>query len=393
MSKLGRDFLVGIIFVVGLTIVGVFTVVVHDVSIFTGKHQMKIVFDRVSGVAGLEKGHKVLVSGVEKGQVSSLKLKNDGAVEVLVNMDEDIKLYSDYQVAVRDTSALGGKFVDIQIGNPEEKPLQATEQGDKSLRGETQFSIFNDPNIKKITQKISDTLEKNEGTIPMLLTKPDIYNDIKAVTGNLKDITDQMKSTESTIGRILYKRELYDKVVKIADNVEKITNDVVEGKGIIGSLVNDKKLQEDVKKIVANANKTMENIKSVTKKINDGKGTVGKLVNEDKLHKDVELAIEDARKMMQEITDAVNQASKGKGTLSVLLRDEKLAGDIKAIVSNIKDVSDGLAKGEGTIGKLLKDDTVYKELRRVIKNLSDSMEDTREQVPITTFTNILFKAF
>ena len=75
------------------------------------------------------------------------------------------------------------------------------------------------------------------------------------------------------------------------------------------------------------------------------------------------------------------------------LKDDKMAHDLKETIASLRVVAERLRKGEGTVGKLMADDTLYKEIRRLVKDFSDSLEDTREQVPITTFTNVIFSAF
>ena len=124
-----------------------------------------------------------------------------------------------------------------------------------------------------------------------------------------------------------------------------------------------------------------------------GKGTIGKLFTDEKVYNELEKALVDARRMVNNIDKVAQGINSGEGTLGVLMQDKTMAKDLKATLANIRVVTSRLKKGEGTVGKLLADDTLYKEIRRVVKGMSDAIEDTREQVPISTFTSILFKAF
>ena len=395
MAKMKQDFWVGIVFFAGIVLVGIFTIVVKDISWLKGhRERMTVVFKQV---AGLEKGHKVLASGMEVGQVNDLELLEDGAVRVDINLTRKIKLHKDYKITVKDTSALGGKYVDIEIGSPEEEViLMSHEEKLRPLDGKSQSSLFDDPNLRDIfvsVRKIAKDLEEGKGTLGLLITQRDIYDNISAAAKNLKDITDQMKSNEGTIGKLLYDRDLYDKIGRIATNVEEITDKVSKGQGTLGKLVMEDTVYQNLKKTFENAERMTQNLTDITDRVKRGEGTVGKLFMDDKVYDTLEKALVDARTMMKGINEAVGEINSGRGTLGKLLKDETMGNDLKETIANVKVVSERLKKGEGTVGKLLTDDELYKEIRRLVKTFSDSIEDTREQVPISTFSSLLFKAF
>jgi phospholipid/cholesterol/gamma-HCH transport system substrate-binding protein len=386
--------LVGAVFFSGLVLIGVFTIVIKDITVFEGKqNRLAIIFDRV---AGLERGHKVLASGMEVGRVGDLELQENGAVKVNLDLTKPVQLFKDYKIAVRDQSALGGKYVDIQVGTQELGVVPLAEARLEPLDGRAQDSIFDDPNLRETfisVRKIAKDIEEGRGTVGLLITQRELYDNIKATSEDLKAITAQIRNTQGTIGKLLYEAELYNKLDRVLGNVENISTQIRSGEGTVGKLIYDDKLYTELQTTLASTRKVMNNVGAITDKIKRGEGTVGKLIYDDKLHQQVELAVGDARSMMQEIQKAVRQINEGKGTMATLFRDEKLAKDLKDTVADIKVVAERLKKGEGTVGKLLADETIYKELQRLLKNFSDSLEDTREQVPISAFTSILFKAF
>lgn len=403
MLRARQDLLVGMVFIGGVILIGIFTVVVKDLTLLSGQgRQLVVLFDRVSG---LDKGHKVLASGMEVGQVNKLVLQKDGKVKAFLNLVRPIDIYGDYKISVKDASALGGKYVDIQIGTPAtgEMPLQEV------YHGMAQPSLLDDPDLreafsslKKIANTVQASLEDKEkqGTIALLITQRKLYDNILHASENLKAVSDQIRNTEGTIGKLLYERELADNIGKTVENIRKLTEDIDSiaqdvkvlttkmraGEGTVGKLLHDDSLYVETKNV-------MSNLSTITEKIKRGEGTIGKLVVEDRVYQELQSAIKDSRKMMQGITKTVDGINEGKGTLATLLNDEKLAGDLKDTIASLKIVSERLKKGEGTVGKLLADETLYRELQRVVKSFSDSLEDSREQVPISTFTGILFKAF
>lgn len=399
--KYKHDFLVGAVFFAGLILIGIFTLVVTSLPTLSGNQgKISIIFNKVSGLA---KGHKVLASGMEVGQVKELKLRSDGTVKVDIDLTEKITLRKGYKVTVRDTSALGGKYIDLELGNPKDDviltsaetaltPIKETPK----LKGSAEPSLFDDPNLREIfvsVRRIVKDIELGKGTVGLLIKEREIYDNIKAASEDIKKITSQMRNKNGTIGKLLYDKKLYDEIEKIAINVRSITHKIDKGQGTLGKLINEDDAHISLKKALKNANKVMVNLADITDRVKKGEGTVGKLFMDDKVYNTLEGALVDARTMIKGINKTVTKLNKGKGTLGRLLNDEDMGKDLKETLANIKVVTERLKKGEGTVGKLLADDTLYKEVRRAIKTFSTFLEDTREQVPITTFSNILFKAF
>lgn len=67
--------------------------------------------------------------------------------------------------------------------------------------------------------------------------------------------------------------------------------------------------------------------------------------------------------------------------------------DLKLAIKNISEFSEKINKGNGTISKLVNDDTVHDETGKLIKELRDTVEDTREQAPVTSFIRAALTAF
>jgi ABC-type transporter Mla subunit MlaD len=69
------------------------------------------------------------------------------------------------------------------------------------------------------------------------------------------------------------------------------------------------------------------------------------------------------------------------------------APKLQATMDRIDRISAKIENGEGSLGKLVQDDTLYDEASRMFKESRHAAEDVREQVPIITFTSVLFGAF
>jgi phospholipid/cholesterol/gamma-HCH transport system substrate-binding protein len=67
--------------------------------------------------------------------------------------------------------------------------------------------------------------------------------------------------------------------------------------------------------------------------------------------------------------------------------------NIKIALSNIREFSEKINKGEGTIAKLVNKDTLHEETGKLLKELRDTIEDSREQAPVTSFIRAALTAF
>ena len=59
--------------------------------------------------------------------------------------------------------------------------------------------------------------------------------------------------------------------------------------------------------------------------------------------------------------------------------------DIRIAIRNISEFSEKINKGQGTIAKLVNEDTLHTDTDNMIKELRDTIEDSREQAPVTSF--------
>jgi phospholipid/cholesterol/gamma-HCH transport system substrate-binding protein len=117
-----------------------------------------------------------------------------------------------------------------------------------------------------------------------------------------------------------------------------------------GNLLADNR--EDIRKIVLNVKEISEHIKAISVKANEGDGVVAKVLN-----------------------------------------DKELAENLKTTMANINLVVAKIKNGEGFLGKLISDDSLYKDVQKLIKDAQATLEDLREQAPITTFAGTIMGAF
>tara|TARA_B100001939_G_scaffold348226_1_gene374422 strand:- start:9794 stop:10624 length:831 start_codon:yes stop_codon:yes gene_type:complete len=74
--------------------------------------------------------------------------------------------------------------------------------------------------------------------------------------------------------------------------------------------------------------------------------------------------------------------------------------DLRRTVQNVAEITDKINRGDGTVGKLINDaelhnnaTTLVTEAQVVVREVRESLEDTREQAPVTSFVRAALTAF
>lgn len=410
-----KETIVGLIFVLAVLFLAFFTIFIKEgkeALNFRETYQVTAYFDNVEG---LEIGHKVRVSGLEIGRVQALGLVQQkefdpntqqeilrNKIKATLRLNQPISFYEGAKATVKDISALGGKFVEINRGDPEKKEVQGLHS---ALPGDAVPNVLsttatvvdeNRDDIRRLIsglRKIVEDIQKGEGTLGQLIHSREVYDQIRNTVDNLSKATEKLNSSEGTIGKLLSNAELYDSTLETVNNLNQITGRLMDSKGTIGKLINEPDLHQKLEETLSKLDEALDPVIELVQKINKGEGTLGKLIVDPQMHDELLETVKRARSALTTINDLSQKILKGEGTLGKLVQDDSLYTQLKAALENISAITGKLRQGEGTLGKLLVDDSLYLEAKKVVKNLSDSLEDQREQIPVTTFTTILFNAF
>jgi phospholipid/cholesterol/gamma-HCH transport system substrate-binding protein len=88
---------------------------------------------------------------------------------------------------------------------------------------------------------------------------------------------------------------------------------------------------------------------------------------------------------------------KGESMIDALAELSDLIAENRAnvykTIKNIAEITSKINKGQGTLGKLVNENKVYNNADDLIKELRETMEDAREQAPITSFIRAALLAF
>ena len=98
--------------------------------------------------------------------------------------------------------------------------------------------------------------------------------------------------------------------------------------------------------------------------------------------------------MQAVVTDRENLPGKYEdmfGSLTELIDENR--DNIYASIKNLRDITEKINAGKGTFGKLINDDKLGHQTVELVKELRETIEDAREQAPITSFLRAALTAF
>lgn len=295
MNKFNREvsieILVGLFIFVVLIALSVFTIVLSREKLWQESHTYEFVFTQVGG---LREGDAVYLRGMNVGRVQQTNLDNS-RVHVFVSLDVPLALRHGYQVDVVDASMLGGKILKIYEG-PETAPLlgeNVTVLGNKPVEmmvelGEAVNSL----------QGLIGSMERGEGSLGKLMKDEAMYDNLAAISEDLKFIMGRAVNGEGTVGKLLTDDTVYKDAADLMANLKTLSDRMAAGEGTLGKL-----MAEDVE-LYANVDATMAAAREIAESINSGEGTLGRLVRDAKLYDEASLLVEDVRAAVDDLREA-----------------------------------------------------------------------------------------
>ena len=83
----------------------------------------------------------------------------------------------------------------------------------------------------------------------------------------------------------------------------------------------------------------------------------------------------------------------GDGVIAALLNDSELADNVTESVESFNEIVQKANSGHGTLGQIINNPKAWDELVQILVQARETIEDLREQAPISTFVNAVFAVF
>ena len=248
------------------------------------------VYAEFKGVAALDTGAKVRVSGIDAGEVEEIQVPSgpSGRFRVRMRVRSDLNplIREDSIAAIQNDGLVGNKFVQIQTGS-EGSPL-VKDQG--TIQGREPFDVAD------LMQSMNDTIV----TVNNILAdvKGNVDQALTALSTTAADAQGLMKELGADMRTILASAQ------RISADLTTIVGNVRQGRGNVGKLMNDEALYTSLKSITADAEKAMATVREASQDaraaIADLRGDKGPVKG---LTGDVQQTLQSARDAMADLAE------------------------------------------------------------------------------------------
>ncbi|MCX7804962.1 MAG: MlaD family protein [Planctomycetota bacterium] len=329
-----------------------------------------------ASASGLSAGDPVWIAGVKKGFVRAVEVE-DGAARVEFLLDPSVSLYDGASASIRSGGLIGGnRRLVVEPGDRGKGPLE----GRRVAARETAASV------EDVMERMSAAMSEIEGAVR------ENSPNIKATLENLRKLTDRLEKGEGTLGRLISDRELYDSLKSASADLQAgmkgfrtLGESIEKGEGSLGKLVKSPEVHDRAASALANVDEAAKNLRKFSDDLSAGRGTIGRLASDDSLYRKIEKAVDD-------LSAAASKVSDSKGTLGKLVNDPDVYDNMRKAAENLAEFSERLKRNEGTLGRLLSDDSLYQEAKGFFRESRRAVEDAREQAPISAFASMFFSA-
>ncbi len=312
IRDLSIEVAVGAFLLAILLALGLFTIVISRESLFRPTYSLDIEF---KDVMGIREGDNVFLRGVAVGKIRQITVE-ESAVRVRAAVDRPIELRTDYAIEILPSSVLGGRYLNIYRGSddapmlPEDAPIvgitpvDLVDQGTRAIQALRETLEGEDGILVRLgttmehMQDLSDRLSRGEGTIGKLLTEDTVYENMEAISADLRTVTARLASGESSLGRLLNDDgRIYENIETMTADLRAVSARIEAGEGLLGKLTSE----EDT--VYEDLQVTMRSIREISETIVQGEGTLGRLAKDPALYDDARLLIQELRSTLDDFRE------------------------------------------------------------------------------------------
>jgi phospholipid/cholesterol/gamma-HCH transport system substrate-binding protein len=270
--KISNEFKVGLFMVLGIVLLYFGFNFLKGIDFFTTNNKYYAIYRNIDK---LTESNQIFLNGAPIGRVSEITIQQDkNRVIVELSIDSDIKVTKS-SVAVLNGELLGGRFIHLIVGKPDQElEPKDTIQTDVA-KGLTELIT---ENAKPVAANLQTTLQKLNGIMDTLAISTVMLNRMLADLSTTPRLLNKtITSVEGNVG------ELSSTFKSVGTNFNNTLSDLKP------TLQNFKTLSDSLKMIELNgtlnkAQQTIGKLNETLMKLNKGDNTASKLMTEDSLY-------------------------------------------------------------------------------------------------------------
>lgn len=300
--KISRELKVGFIFIAA---VGVFiwgANFLKGTDVLSKKRLLYAVYDKIDG---LEKADRVLVNGLNVGQVNNLNFyPGTSRIVAELYIKNSIEVPANSTARIHATDLLGSKAVEIVLGND-----TAFAQSGDTLKSQMENSLRDQVNEQvEPLKKKAVALINSVDSVMMVIQSIFNENTRDALTSSIQNIHLTLSNLESATSNIdnMVESEK-SRISSIISNLDSISYNLEANNQNINTILSnfanlsDSLVEADIPQTVRDAGVAINNLKTLSEKINSGEGTLGQLFTNDSLYIQLEQSTTNLSKLLEDI--------------------------------------------------------------------------------------------
>ena len=261
---------------------------------------VKAFFENVNG---LQKGNNVWFSGVKVGTIRKVNLKENGQVEVEMNIEEvSVKFIpKDVKAKLSSDGLIGNKIIEIYGGTPNGAKIEEGDivGSDKLLSTDAMMNTLskNNDNILAITNDfklISSRIAAGKGSIGKLLTDETMVDQLNATTNILKRASENLEKLSANVSAYTAK----------LNNKGSLANDLVTDTVIFAKL---RATVSQLQNVADSSQGVIANLKTTGNIINNGlnnKNTpAGMLLNDEQSANKIKITLQNLQSASKKLDE------------------------------------------------------------------------------------------
>jgi len=300
--RISRELKVGLIFVASVGIFWWGMEFLKGTDILSKNRFLYAVYDEIDG---LEKANKVLVNGLIIGQVNNLNFyPGSSKIVAQLYIKNDIELPKNSIARIYSTSLLGGKAVEIIMGNDTAMALSGdtlVAQMESSLSDQVNEQV--EP-LKKKAVALINSIDSVMTVIQAVFNEKTRVNLTKSIE-NIHLTLSNLESATHNVDNMLIEEK--SRISSIITNLDSISYNLEANNQNINTILSnfanlsDSLVEADIPQTVRDASVAINNLKLLSDKINNGEGTIGQLFTNDSLYINLENSTENLNKLLEDL--------------------------------------------------------------------------------------------
>jgi len=200
-----------------------------------------------------------------------------------------------------------------------------------------------------------------------------VMNNIVTISAQLSRILGRMERGEGLLGELSLDadpdRKLSTELLDTLAALRQAAVTIESGRGAVPRLLNDPALADKLEG-------SIDRIDSLLARAQEGQGLLPALLDDEQARARFDRALANLEEATARLSSAAGKIDTGDALLARMMNDEawgrEVADELKALITNLRELTDKLNRGEGTLGRLIVDPSIAEAIEDIVVGVDES---------------------